>query len=43
MNLGTIVYESIEALHIGVAQLVREGVTFEADNATLTVTLTGGY
>lgn len=43
MNLGTITYESIEALHIGVALLVREGVTFEADASSLIVTLTGGY
>jgi hypothetical protein len=25
------------------AELVRQGVTFEADTTTLTITLTGGY
>ena len=43
MTLGTIKYESLEALHAGVAALVREGVTFEACATRLIVTLTGGY
>jgi hypothetical protein len=43
MSLGTIVYGNLEEMHTGIAALVREGVTFEADASTLTVTLTGGY
>lgn len=39
----TITYESLADLHVGVAILVREGVTFEADASSLIVTLTGGY
>jgi hypothetical protein len=43
MILGTIKYTSLEAFHSGVAALVREGVTFEAIEQNLTITLTGGY
>ncbi len=43
MTLGTIKYTSLEAFHSGVAALVREGVTFEAIEQNLTITLTGGY
>jgi hypothetical protein len=43
MTLGKIRYSDAEAFHAGVAALVREGVTFEADHDSLTITLTGGY
>lgn len=43
MELGKIRCTTIEELATVVAQLVREGVTFDANTATLVVTLTGGF
>ena len=43
MNIGTVKYSSLEAFHQGVAAFVQLGVTFEAVEQNLTITLTGGY
>jgi len=43
MTIGTVKYSSLEAFHNGIAAFVREGVTFEAVEQNLTITLTGGY
>jgi len=43
MTLGTVTYSDHEAFHKGIAAFVREGVTFEAEESSLTITLTGGY
>lgn len=42
-SLGTIKCGTVTELAIICAQLVREGVTFKAHAACLTIRLTGGY
>ena len=36
-------YANTEAFYNGIAELVQRGLTFEARELTLTITLTGGY
>lgn len=38
-----IICHDLTAIAFICAELVRQGVTFEADTTTMTVTLTGGY
>jgi hypothetical protein len=39
----TIIYQNEVDFYDGIRCLIMEGLTFEADHATLTITLTGGY